>query len=73
MENLAETLGSRPERKPLYGIDDSDDEPSMVSMKSQDIEETFERIVRPDAVLFPSSFLFIYLFIFMYIHIYVEK
>lgn len=25
MENLAETLGSRPERKPLYGIDDSDD------------------------------------------------
>lgn len=67
MENLAETLGSRPERKPLYGIDDSDDEPSMVSMKSQDIEETFERIVRSDAVLFPSSFLFIYLFLCIFI------
>lgn len=55
MENLAERLRSRPERKPLHGIDDSDDEPSMVSKKSQDIEETFERIVRPDAVLFSSS------------------
>lgn len=55
MASLVERLRTRSERRPLYSLDDSDDEASLVRGKSMAAQEKLERIVRPDSVRFCSS------------------
>lgn len=55
MSSLAERLRVRSDRKPVY-LDDSDDDADFLAGKSGRAEETFERIVRDDAV---SSLLYL--------------
>lgn len=52
MASLVERLRTRSERRPLYSLDDSDDEASLVRGKSMAAQEKLERIVRPDSVRF---------------------
>lgn len=58
MSSLVERLRVRSDRRPIYNLDESDDEADLVRGKSGMPEGNFEKIVRPDAV----CFLFIYLF-----------
>lgn len=54
MASLVERLRARSDRKPLYNLDDSDDE-AIVRDKSKGTQEQVEKFVRPDAVYFFSS------------------
>lgn len=58
MSSLAERLRARTDRRPIYNLDDSDDEADFVRGKSGAGQETFERIVRSDAVCFHVPFFF---------------
>uniref|UniRef100_A0A2C9UD31 CHD3-type chromatin-remodeling factor PICKLE n=1 Tax=Manihot esculenta TaxID=3983 RepID=A0A2C9UD31_MANES len=49
MSSLVERLRVRSERKPLYNLDESDDDAEFVSGKPGKSQEKIERIVRPDA------------------------
>lgn len=57
MSSLVERLRVRSDRKPIYNLDESDDDADFVSGKSGKTEERFERIARTDSV----SFLFFFL------------
>ena len=57
MSSLVERLRVRSDRRPIYNLDESDDEFDLVHGKSGLSQEKFEKIVRTDAVCF-------YLFIF---------
>ncbi|XWS26170.1 hypothetical protein CRYUN_Cryun26dG0008000 [Craigia yunnanensis] len=50
MSSLVERLRVRSDRKPIYNLDESDDDADFVSGKSGKTEEKLERIVRTDAV-----------------------
>lgn len=49
MSSLVERLRTRTDRKPIYNIDESDDDADLVDGKSGTKRENFERIVRTDA------------------------
>ncbi|XWS70486.1 hypothetical protein CRYUN_Cryun03dG0052200 [Craigia yunnanensis] len=49
MSSLVERLRVRSDRKPIYSLDESDDDADFVSGKSGKSEEKLERIVRTDA------------------------
>lgn len=49
MSSLVERLRVRSERKPVYNIDESDDDDFLLK-KPRTSQEKFERIVRSDAV-----------------------
>ncbi|XP_054798276.1 CHD3-type chromatin-remodeling factor PICKLE isoform X2 [Prosopis cineraria] len=49
MSSLVERLRVRSDRKPVYNIDESDDDADFLLGKPGRFEETFERIVRSDA------------------------
>ncbi|TYI72123.1 hypothetical protein E1A91_D07G037500v1 [Gossypium mustelinum] len=49
MSSLVERLRDRSDRKPIYNLDESDDDADFVSRKSGKTEEKLERIVRDDA------------------------
>ena len=63
MSSLVERLRARSDRKPIYSLDESDDDADFVSGKSGKTEEKLERIVRTDAV----SFLFFFCNICFYV------
>lgn len=50
MSSLVERLRVRSDRKPIYNIDESDDDSDLLPGKSGTTQEKFERIVRTDAV-----------------------
>lgn len=50
MSSLVERLRVRSDRKPVYNIDESDDDGDFLPGKPVRTEEKFERIVRNDAV-----------------------
>lgn len=50
MSSLVERLRVRSDRKPVYNIDESDDDADFLPGKPGRTEEKFERIVRSDAV-----------------------
>lgn len=50
MTSLVERLRVRSDRKPLYHLDESDDDVDFVQGKPGATQEKFERIVRDDAV-----------------------
>lgn len=52
MSSLVERLRVRSERRPIYILDESDDDADFVLGKPGKSPEKFERIVRPDAVCF---------------------
>lgn len=52
MSSLVERLRVRSERRPIYNLDDSDDDADVVPGKSGASQEKFEKIVRSDAVCF---------------------
>nr|DAD25895.1 TPA_asm: hypothetical protein HUJ06_027363 [Nelumbo nucifera] len=49
MSSLVERLRIRSDRKPLYDVDESDDEADLVHRKSGATQEKLERIIRSDA------------------------
>ncbi|KAK8660697.1 hypothetical protein V6N13_051612 [Hibiscus sabdariffa] len=49
MSSLVERLRVRSERKPIYNLDESDDDADFVSGRSRKTEEKLEKIVRDDA------------------------
>jgi chromodomain-helicase-DNA-binding protein 4 len=49
MSSLVERLRVRSERKPVYNLDDSDDEADLLHGKSKNAQQNFEKIVRDDA------------------------
>ncbi|XP_019447576.1 PREDICTED: CHD3-type chromatin-remodeling factor PICKLE-like isoform X1 [Lupinus angustifolius] len=49
MSSLAERLRVRSDRKPIYNIDESDDDADFLPQKHGTTQEKFERIVRSDA------------------------
>lgn len=51
MSSLVERLRVRSERKPVYSLDDSEDESDILHGKSKN-PQTFEKIDRTDAVCF---------------------
>ena len=53
-----ERLRVRSERRPVYNLDESDDD-DFVSGKAKNPQEKIERFVRDDAVCFFSSHLFL--------------
>ena len=61
MSSLVERLRVRSERKPIYSLDESDDDADFVSRKFGKTEENLERIVRTDAVSF-LSVIFVFMF-----------
>lgn len=58
MSSLVERLRVRSDRKPVYHLDESDDDADFVQGKPGTTEEKFERIVRTDGVGFLILFLF---------------
>ena len=52
MSSLVERLRVRSDRKPIYNIDESDDDADLLPGKRGTTQEKFERIVRTDAVCF---------------------
>lgn len=52
MSSLVERLRVRSDRRPVYNIDESDDEADFVSGKRGTAPEKFEKIIRSDAVCF---------------------
>ena len=56
MSSLVERLRVRSDRRPVYNLDESDDDADFVRGKSGATQDKFERIVRSDAVCFPSPF-----------------
>lgn len=62
MSSLVERLRVRSDRKPVYNIDESDDDADFLPGKPGTTQEKFERIVRSDAVCF--FYLFFYSFFF---------
>ncbi|CAI0444180.1 unnamed protein product [Linum tenue] len=48
MSSLVERLRARSERRPIYNLDESDDEADFVARKGGKPQEEIERIVRPD-------------------------
>lgn len=62
MSSLVERLRVRSDRRPVYNIDESDDEADFVTRKNGTAEEKFEKIVRSDAVCFLLILLFILLY-----------
>lgn len=56
MSSLVERLRVRSDRRPIYNLDESDDDADLVHGKSGMSQEKFEKIVRSDAV----CFLFVY-------------
>ncbi|OMO90720.1 SNF2-related protein [Corchorus olitorius] len=49
MSSLVERLRVRSDRRPIYNLDDSDDDADFLSRKSGKTEEKFEKFVRDDA------------------------
>jgi len=58
MSSLVERLRVRSERRPVYNLDESDDD-DYVSGKAKNPQEKIERFVRDDAVCFFSSHFFL--------------
>ena len=58
MSSLVERLRVRSERRPIYNLDESDDDADFVSGKAKKPQEKIERFVRDDAVCFFSSYFF---------------
>lgn len=58
MSSLVERLRVRSDRKPIYQLDESDDDADFEQGKPGTTEEKFERIVRIDAVCFLILFVF---------------
>lgn len=54
MASLVERLRVRSDRRPIYTLDESDEEADFVKKKSGS-SDNFERIQRPDAVILPAS------------------
>ncbi len=52
MSSLVERLRVRSDRKPIYNIDESDDDADLLPGKHGTTQEKFEKIVRTDAVCF---------------------
>lgn len=52
MSSLVERLRVRSDRRPVYNIDESDDEADFVTGKRGAAPEKFEKIIRSDAVCF---------------------
>ena len=52
MSSLVERLRVRSDRKPIYNLDDSDDDADFLPRKPGATQEKFERIVRTDAVCY---------------------
>lgn len=61
MSSLVERLRVRSDRKPIYQLDESDDDADFEQGKRGTTEEKFERIVRIDAVCFLILFFFEFL------------
>lgn len=55
MSSLVERLRVRSERKPIYNIDESDDD-DLLPRKTAATQEKFERIDRSDAVCYSVPF-----------------
>lgn len=55
MSSLVERLRVRSDRRPVYNLDDSDED-DLLPGKSGAAQETFEKIVRSDAVCFCFCF-----------------
>jgi hypothetical protein len=62
MSSLVERLRVRSDRRPVYNIDESDDDADFLPGKPGTNQEKFERIVRSDAVCF--FYLLFYSFFF---------
>lgn len=52
MSSLVERLRVRSDRRPIYSLDESDDDADFLSGKSGKTEENLEKIVRTDVVSF---------------------
>ena len=52
MSSLVERLRARSDRRPIYNIDDSDEDADLVTGRHGANQEQFEKIVRSDAVCF---------------------
>lgn len=52
MSSLVERLRVRSDRRPVYNLDESDDDADYASGKAGTSQEKFERIIRDDAVCF---------------------
>lgn len=59
MSSLVERLRVRSDRRPIYNLDESDDEADLVRGKSGMSQEKFDKIVRTDAVCFLLISLFL--------------
>jgi len=64
MSSLVERLRVRSDRRPVYNIDESDDDADFLPGKPGTNQEKFERIVRSDAVCF--FYLLFYSFFFFW-------
>lgn len=51
MSSLVERLRARSDRRPIYNLDDSDED-ELLPGKSGQVQDKFEKIVRSDAVCF---------------------
>jgi hypothetical protein len=65
MSSLVERLRVRSDRKPVYNIDESDDDADFLLGKPGTTQEKFERIVRSDAVCFFYLFFYSYYYYFL--------
>lgn len=63
MSSLVERLRARSDRKPIYNLDESDDDADFLPGKHGTAHEKFEKIVRSDTVCF--LFLFFYKLCFL--------
>jgi len=52
MSSLVERLRVRSDRRPIYNLDESDDDADFLPRKPGTTEEKLERIVRSDAVFY---------------------
>jgi len=52
MSSLVERLRVRSDRRPIYNLDESDDDADLLPRKSGTTQEKLERIVRSDAVCY---------------------
>lgn len=62
MSSLVERLRVRSDRRPIYNLDESDDDADVVPGRHGTAQENFEKIVRDDAVCFfyPLPLLFLF-------------
>lgn len=61
MSSLVDRLRARTDRKPIYSIDESDDEADILPGKHEPFQENFERVVRSDTVCLVLSLAFFHL------------